>query len=330
MMNASAVISLVARAEASGIFFPEGASTFAPQIDGVFNFILWVCIVFFALIVGLMAWFLVKYRRRDNYDGEESPSHSTFLEVSWSVLPFLIVCYMFYEGMVGYMDMKSPPAEAYEIKVRAKKWAWDFTYPNGHITNELHVPMGTPIVLTMQSDDVLHSLFVPVFRVKMDVVPGRYTKLWFIATRESPPEGFDLECTEYCGTKHSEMLAKVFVHPDRASYDKWLEVDSDPFRTRTPVEVGKLYYERRGCVQCHSNDPAKTKKTGPAWWGIYGEEHEFTDGTKGPVDENYIRESILKPTAKVVKGYAGNMPSFAGQLKDRDIDAIIEYIKTLK
>ncbi len=280
MMNASAVISLVARAEASGIFFPEGASTFAPQIDGVFNFILWVCIVFFALIVGLMAWFLVKYRRRDNYDGEESPSHSTFLEVSWSVLPFLIVCYMFYEGMVGYMDMKSPPAEAYEIKVRAKKWAWDFTYPNGHITNELHVPMGTPIVLTMQSDDVLHSLFVPVFRVKMDVVPVGTPKLWFIATRESPPEASTSSAPSTVERSTPRCWPRCSSIPTGRLYDngwKSIRIPSGPARLSRSVScitsVAVAFSATRTI-------PRRRRK-GPAWWGIYGEEHEFTDGTKG-------------------------------------------------
>jgi cytochrome c oxidase subunit 2 len=313
------------------VFFPQQASTIAPGVDKLFYFIFWVCVFFFVLVVGCMVTFLVKYRRTDNFDAT-GPTHNTLLEATWSVLPFFIVCYMFYEGVVGYMDLRSAPESAQEVKVRAKKWAWEFTYPNGYSSNELHVPPNTPVSLLMQSDDVLHSLFIPAFRVKMDVVPGRYTKLWFDAT---VPGKYDLECTEYCGEKHSEMLAVVTVHNDRAEYEAWLAKASDVFGPvdrgeKTLAEVGSELALRKGCGQCHSIDPQKSKKTGPAWWGIFGEDHKFVDGSAAKVDENYIRESILKPTAKVVQGYGGNMPSFAGQLKDREIDALIEYIKTLK
>lgn len=312
-------------------FFPDRASTFANRVDSQFYFIFWVCVFFFVAILALMGWFLTSFRRREDFDAE-GPTHNSLLEASWSVLPFFIVCYMFYEGVVGYMDMRAAPENAYEIKVRAKKWAWEFTYPNGYSTNELHVPPNLPVQLLMQSDDVLHSLYIPSFRVKMDVVPGRYTKLWFEATK---PGKYDLECTEYCGTKHSEMLAVVTVHNDRTEYDAWLAKASDVFGPvdrgeKKLYEVGLELANRKGCGQCHSMDEQKTKKTGPPWWGIFGEEHKFTDNSSAKVDENYLRESILRPTAKVVSGYGGNMPSFQGQLKDREIDAIIEYIKTLK
>ena len=320
----AATVTQLLAARTGTVFFPEAASTVASSVDWMFDFVFWNCVFFFVLICVLMVVFVVRYRRTDNPDSQSSATHNDLLELTWTVIPSLITVFMFYEGMVTYLDMKAPPSDAYPISVIAKKWNWQFQYPNGWIENELHVPVGRPVLLTMRSDDVLHSLFIPAFRVKMDVVPGRYTKLWFQATKTGE---YDLECTEYCGQKHSEMLAKVFVE-EPAAFEKGLQDRSDVLKTLPPIEAGKYFWEKRGCMQCHSIDGAA--KAGPSWKGTFGSQRKLTDGTSVLADENYIRESILQPQAKVVAGFQGNMPSFQGQFKDKEIDAIIEFIKTLK
>jgi cytochrome c oxidase subunit II len=312
-------------------WLPQAASTVAGEVDWLFNFILWLSIVCFIGIVGVMGYFMVKYRRRPGVAPEHSPHHNLPLEVTWSVLPCFFVAFIFYEGFTGYLDMRTPPVEAPEVTVIAKKWNWSFSYPAttttpSFIHNELHIPVNQPIKLTMRSDDVIHSLYVPAFRVKMDVVPGRYTQIWMQPDREGE---FTLFCTEYCGKLHSEMLSKVVVH-DLAGYKAWLDKESDITQggKRSPEEVGQLLYNRRGCVSCHSIDG--TAKQGPTFQGTYGTQQSLADGSQITVDDNYIRESILNPMAKIRGGFKPGMPTFQGQLKDVEIDGLIAYIKSLK
>jgi cytochrome c oxidase subunit 2 len=311
-------------------WLPVQGSTVAPDVDSLFHFITGISLFFFVLIIGLIVWFLIQYRRRPGVEPQDSPHHNTVLELSWSILPSLLLVVMFYRGFTGYMDMRTPPDGAMEIMVNAKKWSWLFTYPNGWGEPELHVPRDVPVTLVMTSEDVIHSLFIPAFRVKMDVVPGRYTKLWFNATEVGE---FTLFCTEYCGTKHSDMLAKVVVHDSVAEYQQWLEKASDPYtqedgKPRPLAEVGAMFFNKRGCVQCHSIDGSV--KTGPTFKGTFGTTQKLTDGTDVVIDENYVRESILNPMAKVCRGFRPVMPTFQGQLKDQDIGAIIAYLKSLK
>jgi cytochrome c oxidase subunit 2 len=311
-------------------WLPVQGSTVAPDVDSLFHFITGISLFFFVLIIGLIVWFLIQYRRRPGVEPQDSPHHNTVLELSWSILPSLLLVVMFYRGFTGYMDMRTPPDGAMEIMVNAKKWSWLFTYPNGWGEPELHVPRDVPVTLVMTSEDVIHSLFIPAFRVKMDVVPGRYTKLWFNATEVGE---FTLFCTEYCGTKHSDMLAKVVVHDSVAEYQQWLEKASDPYtqedgKPRPLAEVGAMFFNKRGCVQCHSIDGSV--KTGPTFKGTFGTTQKLTDGTDVVIDENYVRESILNPMAKVRGGFRPVMPTFQGQLKDQDIGAIIAYLKSLK
>jgi len=294
------------------------------MVDQVFYFILIVSAVFYVLILGLMLAFVIKYRRREGQGPEPSPSHSTSLEMLWTIIPTILVAVMFIWGFWGYMEMRQAPDDSYEIQVLAKKWAWSFVYPNGHIEADLHVPVDRPIRLLMTSDDVIHSLYIPAFRLKMDIVPGRYNKTWFLP-REAGE--YQLFCAEYCGTQHSAMLAKVVVHPS-GEFEKWLDEAANFLKRMTPVEGGALLYQRRGCAQCHTVDGGA--KVGPSFKGVFGTEQPLASGETMTVDENYIRESLLDPMAKVRAGYKPVMPTYKGQLKDEEISAIIAYIKSLK
>ncbi len=321
---AQAPTSLPAVAPEGGTFWmPPAASTGAVATDAVFYFIYAVSLFFFALIVLLMAYFVIRYRRRvEGARGPGRATHNTALELTWTAIPLVLVVIMFYMGFRGFMNMINAPAGALDIRVLGQKWFWSFTYPNGHIDTELHVPVDMPVRLILESNDVIHSFFVPAFRIKRDAVPGRYNKIWFKATR--PGEYLAL-CAEYCGTQHSDMLARVVVH-EPGLYEKWLDEASDPFKTRTLAEVGALLVTRR-CGGCHSTDGSAN--IGPTFKGLYEHDVALADGTTVQAEDNYIRESILEPRAKIVRGYDPVMPTFKGQLTDKEITAIIEYLKEL-
>lgn len=327
-------------ADISG-WFREPASTVAREVDWLFYAITWVCAFFFVLIVALMVLFVVWYRNRPGHRAQESAHHNNALEVAWSVIPLIIVVWMFYMGFVGYMEMRQAPENAYEVGVIAKKWAWSFDYNNGELIHpELHVVKDQPVRLMMTSHDVIHSLYVPAFRVKMDCVPGKYTDLWFTPTRVANPDdgdgerdadegGFDLFCTEYCGTGHSAMYAKVIVHETKADWEAWMREAMD-VRKNPPVEVGRELYQSRGCSQCHSLTGVDNPGPGgPSFKGHFGETVQFTDGTSAEVDEDYLRESILDPQAHIRSGYAAIMPTFRGQLNEDEIYGLIQFIKSL-
>lgn len=305
-------------------WFPESASSVSDSVDWLFGFILAICVVFFLLIVGLLVYFVIRYRRTDERRVGSGPSHNTKLEVAWSVIPFLLLMLIFSYGAYGFVQMSSVPDNAYEIRVTAKMWSWSFRYPNGYIDNELHVPVDRPVRLVMNSDDVIHSLYVPAFRVKQDLIPGRYTKMWFEATQAGT---FPLFCAEYCGQQHSDMITNAIVHRP-GEFDRWLDEASNLLKTLTPAKAGEVLYSRRGCRQCHSIDGSR--RVGPSFYNLFGSTQRMTTGENLVVDENYIRESILEPQAKVREGYRPVMPTYQGQLKDEELDALIEYIKTLK
>jgi cytochrome c oxidase subunit 2 len=305
-------------------WMPSQASTAARGVDNIFDFILYVSVFFFALIVGLMLLFVIRYRRRRGVEAEKSATHHTVLEVVWTVIPIILVIVIFYLGFTGYMNLATPPANAYGVNVTGQKWKWLFTYPNGHVDENLHVPVGVPVRLTLTSEDVIHSFFVPAFRVKKDAVPGRYNTLWFEATT---PGEYDVFCAEYCGTSHSDMLAKVVVHPP-GEFEKWMQEASDFLAQMSPVEAGERLVTTRGCRQCHSVDGKAV--IGPTFLGVFGRTGKFKDGTGYTVEENYIRRSILDPQGEIVAGYEPVMPTYQGRLKDQEITAIIEYLKTLR
>ncbi len=309
--------------EAGGVNFPPQASEGAAIIDDLYMFITWVSIFFTVLIFGVLFLFLWKYRQSRHPKAEVTSSHNTPLELVWSILPGFVLAYMFWVGFKGYMDLRTPPSHAYEIKVTGMKWNWSFEYPKGVISPELHVPVGVPVQLTITSQDVLHSFFVPAFRTKMDAVPGRYTKSWFTATRVGR---FAALCTEYCGTKHSEMLAQVEVHTPE-DFEKWYEKAAIWWEGMDPADVGREVHGRAGCAQCHTVDG--TPSQGPTWKGIWGNPEQTSKGAV-TVDENYIRESIIDPNAKIVSGFNAIMPTYSGRLKEPEIEGVIAFIKSLK
>jgi cytochrome c oxidase subunit 2 len=304
-------------------WLPERASSGAGAVDDLFHFILYLSIFFFLLIVVVALVFVLRYRRRPGHTEQASPQHNLALEITWSVIPIILVIFIFYFGFRDFMDMATPPADAQEIAVTGQKWKWLFTYPNGHVDDELHVPVDEPVKLVLTSEDVIHSLFIPAFRLKRDAVPGRYSKIWFRATK---PGQYPALCAEYCGTGHSDMHTWVVVH-EPGGYEQWLEKAADFVETLSPAEAGERLYKTRGCAQCHSIDGSGS--IGPTFQGLYGETQALRGGSSVTVDENYVRESIQDPQAKVVAGFEPVMPTYKGKLSDREITAIIAYLKSL-
>jgi len=332
-----------------GIWLPPEYSTQAELIDWPFLFITWICIVFFVGIVIAMVWFMWRYNRaRGVAPDHDAATHHTVLEVTWSGIPLILVIAIFYVGFKNYMDLTVAPTDAYQLDVTAQKWSWQFEYPNGHITDELHVPADEPIRLLMKSKDVLHAFFVPDFRVKQDVVPGKYSSVWFQAIYDpaaetKDPQGFaanthHLFCAEYCGTNHSNMIGTVYVHPDRATYEAWLAKDSVLHGRYEPHEIGDRLMQTRGCFSCHTIDAnaAQYPSFKNTWTHVSSGQRQFSEGP--PIEStdeagirNYIIDSIRNPMHRIVEGYPKAMPVFTDvQLTDQDINAIIAYIKWLQ
>ncbi len=310
---------------------PPQASTVAPMVDHIYDIITWISIFFFVAIVAVMVYFVIKYRRTSHVANTEGPTHNTPLEVTWTIIPLILVIGIFYIGLKGYVHMTTPPENAYEIQVTAQRWFWTFNYPNGASeTDVLHVPVGRPVKLIMRSDDVIHSLFIPAFRVKQDVVPGRRTMLWFEATHEGD---YDLFCTEYCGQQHSQMVGRVMVYdPDEfeviiAEAARWIDEVPDE---RLHL-AGTQFFNQ--CASCHSLDGSKLiapsfKETHELF--THGGTRTLTDGSTVTVDEDYIRNSILHPQDDIVSGYPSSMPPGIGkQLGERKVDAMVRFIMRL-
>jgi cytochrome c oxidase subunit 2 len=304
---------------------PEAKSPTAYQTDSLFHFINEVSLVLLIGITAAMIYFAIKYRRRSEDDVTPVIHHNNALEITWSVIPTLLVIGVFGWGYSGWLNLTTPPEDAYEIKVTGQKWSWTFEYETGAVSaNELHVPKDRPVKLVMTSRDILHSFYVPDYRVKHDVVPGRYSTVWFNALEAGESQIF---CTEYCGTSHSDMLAKVIVH-EQEDFDTWLATAVVPGAGQTPAEYGESLVSLNACITCHSVDGSE--KIGPTFKGLFGREEQLTDGSTVTVDENYIKTSILNPGAQIVQGYDNVMSNYTGVLDDEQIDAIIEYIKTLE
>jgi len=308
----------------SDFMLPPANSTFAAETDALFNFINVVSLILLVGITVTMIYFAIKYRRKSEDDTTPLITHNSKLEITWSVIPLILVMIVFGWGYNGYLTKTNAPDNAYEIRAIAKSWLWEFHYQTGHVSvNELHVPANRPVKMIISSDDVLHSFYIPEFRVKMDAVPNRYTSVWFEAIE--PGEAI-VYCAEYCGSAHSNMMADVVIH-SQEDFDTWLETGDAIDEDLSPVELGEQLVQRQGCLACHSTDG--TTLQGPTFEGIFGRDRLLTDGSTVTIDENYIRQSIIEPNTQVADGFAPIMPTYAGSLNDRQIDAIIEYLKTL-
>jgi cytochrome c oxidase subunit 2 len=303
---------------------PERASSIAPGVDRVFSFIFWVSAFFLALIVALTVVFVWRYRARASRTAPDAtPDHDTRLELLWSGIPFALVLVIFGASTKVYLGMSSPDAGAdpLRVQVTARKWAWRFDHPGGKGGSELHLVAGRPAELVLASTDVIHSLYVPEFRLKQDAVPGRYTRMTLTPTLAGT---FPILCAEYCGTNHSRMEASVVVHPDQASWDAWAREGAAPGESL--VDVGRRVFADNGCIGCHSVDGSPG--VGPSVKGIWGKAEKLQGGGTAVVDENYVRESVLKPGAKVVAGYDDVMPPIP--IEERDLLGLSAYLQSLK
>ena len=310
--------------------FPKQVSSFAHDIDNLFFFIFYASVVLFLIVVIGMMYLAIKYRfkKGDEVRLTSSLDHNTFLEVLFFVIPLILVTITFVWGIRSYLNMVIVPDDAIEIKVTGQSWFWTFDYPEGGSTlNELVVPVETPIKIVLSSTDVLHSFYIPVMRAKMDVLPNRYNVMWFDANQAGEYEIF---CTEYCGTGHSNMNAKVIVMPQKM-YEVWLAEAGSADDDLPLEELGAKLYSKKACNTCHTLDG--TALVGPSYLQtsqMWGQERVFDDGSSAIIDENYVRSSILEPQIQIVEGYQGVMPTYQGLLNDRELDALIAFLKTLK
>lgn len=307
-------------------WLPEQASTFAESVDWAFNLYLWISLFFFALIVGLMAFFIMRYRRRrPGQMASGQMGHHTVLETIWTVVPLIIVMGLFFIGMRGWWHMRIAPSNAFTVDVVGMKWNWSFNYPQGFSNDTLVVAVHQPVRLRVTSTDVIHSFYIPAFRTKADVVPGRYHSLWFEATKTGV---YPVLCTQYCGTNHSYMLTAVKVL-ERDAYEEWLaSAAAASGSDMPPEEFGATVYKKRGCNACHTVDGSAG--IGPSWKGMWDHEVKLADGSSVTVDAAYIRQSITDPASQIVAGFPPIMPSYKGLLDDREIEGLIAYMQTLK
>ncbi len=299
--------------------FPEQASTTAVDVDALFFFMCGVTGSLAALITVLVIYFAIKYRHRPGMPPPPQILGSTKLETFWTIVPLGIAIIMFAWGASVYFDMFRPPDDAEEIYVVGKQWMWKIQHKDGQREiNELHVPVGRPIKLTMTSEDVIHDFFIPAFRMKHDVLPGRYVSYWFEATRTGT---YHLFCAEYCGTGHSSMVGSVVVMEPEA-YESWLNSHAEG---SLALEGRKLFLQYQ-CVACHS---ANARARAPVLERIYGQPVPLQDGRAVRADETYLRESILRPRAKVVAGFEPIMPSYEGQINEEQMIRLIAFLKAL-
>jgi len=322
--------------EDAGFWMPEQASTLAPSTDFNYWMIFWISTFFFVLIMAVMFLFVWKYRARPGHKEEHTATHNTTLEVTWTVIPLLLVFVIFGYGFVGYMDKTIAPKNALEVQVNAFQWGWDFKYlPTGASDNVLYVPVDQPVELLLSSTDVIHSLFIPAFRVKKDCVPGRINTMWFEATRTGE---FDLYCTEYCGTSHSTMITKVVVLTESEYIAKMKEINKPLWVDEPLWKAGETLFAKKACNQCHSVDGSPG--IGPTFKDLWGATHAFADGSTFPityedgttsenVDLKYITESIHYPARRIVAGYPNQMSNNYGNMPANDILALEYYMRTI-
>ena len=300
--------------------FPQQASVQAAQVDGIYFFMLAVTAFFSLLIAGLVVLFAIKFRRRDEDEVGVAIHGSLALELLWTIIPFLICMVMFAWGAKVFFQLYRAPAGAMEVYVVGKQWMWKVQHMDGHREiNELHVPVGRPVKLIMGSEDVLHSYFIPAFRVKADVIPGRYNMLWFIASK---PGRYHLFCAEYCGTNHSGMIGSI-IAMEPTEFQAWLAGGTP---SDTPAEAGAKLFQSQGCIVCHSPG---ARIPAPMLTNVFGNPVTLQGGSTVIADEAYLRESIVNPQAKVVEGFQPLMPTFQGLASEEQLLQLIAYIKSL-
>jgi cytochrome c oxidase subunit 2 len=303
-------------------FIPPSASTLSGKVDALYFYLSGVTLFFTLLISGVLIFFVIKYRRRSPYEIPRPVAGSHKLETLWSVIPFLIAMTMFAWGAQVYFQMYRPPKNAVEIYVVGKQWMWKMQHSTGQREiNELHVPAGRKVKLIMTSEDVIHDLFLPAFRIKADVLPGRYTTQWFEATK---PGTYHLFCAEYCGMNHSGMIGSVIVMQP-TEFDDWLAGNA---AQQSPIVAGEQLYQSLGCASCHGARGEGGR--GPGIVGLFGRQVTLSNGQTITADEGYIRESIENPQAKIVAGFSPIMPTFQGQVTPEQLIQIISYIKSLQ
>jgi cytochrome c oxidase subunit 2 len=302
-------------------FIPESASTYSGDVDALYFYISGVTIFFTLLISFIIIFFVIKYRRRNAFEIPRPIEGSHKLEILWSVIPLLIAMTIFFWSAKVYFTQYRPPKNAEEVYVVGKQWMWKFQHATGQREiNELHVPVGRKIKLIMASEDVIHDVFIPAFRIKADVVPGRYTTEWFEATK---PGRYHFFCAEYCGMNHSGMGGWVVVM-EPTEYENWLSGNANQM---SPAAAGQQMFESLGCASCHGANAEGGR--GPALLGVSGGKVALNNGQTITADEGYIRESILNPQAKIVTGFGPIMPSFQGQLSEEQLLQLVAYVKSL-
>jgi len=301
---------------------PESASTMSWKVDAIYFYLSGVTLFFTLLISAILIFFVIRYRRRTPYEIPRPIAGSHKLETLWTVIPFLIAMTIFGWSAKVYFEQYSPPQNAMEVYVVGKQWMWKIQHSTGQREiNELHVPVGKKIKLIMTTEDVIHDFFVPAFRMKADVVPGKYTTEWFEATKTGT---YHLFCAEYCGMNHSGMIGSVVVMESR-EFDNWLSGNTN---NTTPAVAGQQLFQTLGCVSCHGANGEGGR--GPTLAGLFGRQTMLAGGQTVRADEAYIRESILNPQAKLVEGFGPIMPTFQGQISEDQLMQILAFIKSLQ
>jgi cytochrome c oxidase subunit II len=301
-------------------FQPEQASSIAKSVDQLYLFLTVVTLFFTALIFSVIFYFMIRYRRRSPNERPKPIEGNIPLEVLWTAIPTLIVAVIFVWGSMLYFKNAEAPKGSMEIFITGKQWMWKVEHPEGQREiNEVHVPLGRPVKLTMTSEDVIHDFFVPAFRVKKDVLPGRYTSLWFTATKVGT---YHLFCAQYCGAFHAGMMGSIIVQ-EPSEYERWLAGGA---AGESMEQAGEKVFQSSGCSTCHVADGTGL---GPSLLGVYGQPVKLVGGETVTADDAYIRESILMPKAKIVLGYTPIMPTFQGQLTEEQLTNVIAYIRAL-
>jgi len=300
--------------------FPPIASTYARQEDLLFYFLVAVTLFFVLLIFGSIFFFAVRYRRRTPDERAQPTRPNLPLEVAWTVIPLVIALVIFVWGAKLFFVAMRPPAQAVEVTVVGKQWMWKIQHADGtREINALHIPVGTPIKLILTSEDVIHDFFVPAFRIKRDVVPGRYTTAWFEATT---PGTYHLFCAQYCGTNHAAMIGSVVVM-EPADYERWVRARTSPV---LPASAGAVLFQRLGCSSCHQTN---TNAKAPALAGLFGQQVTLADSRQVTADMDFLRDHILTPGKTPVAGYPQIMPTYQGQVSEEQILELIAYVRSL-